>query len=324
MSAVQFWKVSRAEAGQKLLQFLRRRLDQAVPPSALQRWIRTGQVRVDGSRAKPGTRLDEGQAIRVPPYSAEQAVRSDTPVVSAPAKLKPDAVYEDHDLLVLAKPRGLPVHAGTGHKDSVVAGLAAKFAHSSWKPTLVHRLDRDTSGLLIVAKTYSCLRMLHDHWRAGRVSKSYLAWVHGAPHWPAPTLLDDAARKVPSDVGERMVVGDGKPCRSLVRTIHHSDSGSLVLIAPITGRTHQIRIQLSSRGHPLIGDRKYGGPSCPSGMLLHAWHICWPGREFQLLPDWQGPWAITRVVSESVLLQRTREFVAMPGRGDLGCGTTGV
>ncbi|SDB17073.1 23S rRNA pseudouridine955/2504/2580 synthase [Desulfonatronum thiosulfatophilum] len=323
MAAVQFWKVSRAEAGQKLLQFLRRRLEGAVPPPALQRWIRTGQVRVDGSRAKPGTRLEEGQEIRVPPYSVEQAAPPGTPGMSASAKLKPVVVHEDHDLLVLAKPQGLPVHAGTGHHDSVAAGLAVEFAHSSWKPTLVHRLDRDTSGLLVVAKTYSCLRMLHDQWRAGLVNKSYLAWVHGATYWSTPTLLEDAARKVQSDVGERMVVGDGKTCRSLVRTIHHSESCSLVLIAPITGRTHQIRVQLSSRGHPLIGDRKYGGPPRPSGMLLHAWHIRWPGQEFQLLPDWQGTWAISRIASEAVLLQRTRELIAMPGKVDWDCGTGG-
>jgi 23S rRNA pseudouridine955/2504/2580 synthase len=307
VAGVQFWRVSEPEAGQKLLQFLRRRSVGDIPIPALQRWIRTGQVRVDGARAKPGTRLEMGQEVRIPPHTRE---KPPPPAMSLPATPIVTVVYEDPNLLVLAKPGGLPVHPGTGHTDSITTWLHARFAASLWTPTPVHRLDRDTSGLLIVAKTYAQLRNLHDLWRSKQVCKAYLAWVHGFPNWPEPVMISDLARKTKTPSGERILIGEGKACFSLVRAVTQIDTASLVLVAPISGRTHQIRVQLSSRGHPLIGDRKYGGPICPQGMLLHAWCIQWPGKEFDLLPPWRNPWSVQALTARTTLRQMTRDLLS--------------
>ncbi len=308
MPGVQIWTVSEPEAGQKLLQFLQRRLAGAVPASALQRWIRTGQIRVDGSRAKPGTRLDPNSRIRIPPHDLPETGPSAPPIPDGPAALHLDVVYEDRDLLVLVKPQGLPVHAGTGHQDSVAGRLTSRFADHPWKPALVHRLDRDTSGLLVVAKTYSRLQALQDLWRSEKVRKTYLAWVQGSPAWRETSLLRDQTAKVRTDLGEKMRVGAGKSTRTLIRTLFQSQDAALVLVAPLTGRTHQIRVQLASRGHPLIGDVKYGGTPRPDGMLLHAWHIAWPDQEFHLPPNWPPAWALPSQLSVEALIEATREM----------------
>ena len=171
MPGVAYWRVDPAEAGQKLIGFLARRLDRKVPKAALQRWIRTGQVRVDGSRAKPGMRLQSGQEIRIPPHDLEISPAPRTPRTDLAI------LHEAEDLLILDKPAGLPVHPGTGHADSVSSRLKTRFAALPWTPTPAHRLDRDTSGLLATAKSYARLQALHSLWRSGLVRKAYLAWV---------------------------------------------------------------------------------------------------------------------------------------------------
>jgi 23S rRNA pseudouridine955/2504/2580 synthase len=323
MPQTQLATVSRAEAGQKLLQFLLRRLE-GMPRSAVQRWIRTGQVRVDGGRAKPFDRLAEGAVVRIPPHHAEQAARpqgtpgqGDTPGHGdTPAPLP--LVHQDEELLVVAKPPGLPSHGGTGHKDSVAARLAALFPDADFAPTLVHRLDRDTSGLLLAARTYAALRRLNDLAAARGMDKRYLAWVHG--DWPHrdPMLLEDRLEKHGPDGAQRvaalnMLDGDGKEgaggreARSMARPLRRIPGFTLLELRLVTGRTHQLRVQLASRGHPIAGDGKYGpgrhhgtkppkkeapGTGAPGTMLLHAWRVEAEGRTFTLAPPWPAPFAV--------------------------------
>lgn len=300
MPGVTRWQVEPAEAGQKLLQFLTRRFQRDIPAAALQRWIRTGQVRVNSARAKPDTRLETGQEIRIPPHERDQP-----PPLSRTA---PDLtiLLETEDLLILSKPAGLPVHPGSGHADSISTRLKALFPMSSWPPTPAHRLDRDTTGLLAVAKTYAFLRRLHEFWRTGQVRKTYLAWVQGRAGWDEPTRITDLAAKTRVGNREKMVVGQGQELVSWILTIARQNNASLALIVPQTGRTHQIRVQMAARNRPLLGDRKYGGPASMSGMLLHAWHLAWPGFEHALPPSWPHPWKVTEVIDERSLRESTR------------------
>ncbi|MEG6504567.1 RluA family pseudouridine synthase [Nitratidesulfovibrio sp. 1201_IL3209] len=335
--------VTAAEAGQKLVQYLQRRC--GAPPSAIQRWVRTGQVRINGGRCKPFDRVAEGDVVRVPPFALAEgnggaAVAADRepgrsaggvagkaapplPVVSPlpppPPPLR--VVGRAEGLLVLLKPAGLAVQPGTGHDDCVTARLAAHHAGADFLPTPAHRLDRDTSGLLLVATSYARLRALSDAFAAREgLVKEYLAWVAGRwPHEGAQTLRDRLEKQgAPGHEKVRRVearsAGDaaagrfasgadtardasgaemGRFAACTVIPLRRGDAASLLLVRLHTGRTHQIRVQLAGRGHPVMGDRKYGGPPGGQGMLLHAVRLTLPGGErFTALPDWTGRWKV--------------------------------
>lgn len=229
-------------------------------------------------------------------------------------------------LLVLLKPAGLAVQPGTGHDDCVTARLAAQYAGADFLPTPAHRLDRDTSGLLLVATSYARLRALSDAFAAREgLVKEYLAWVAGRwPHEGARTLHDRLEKQgAPGRQKVRRVGGEGSVPRAAsgneavrvesgtdaahaaagadagrhaactVTPLRRGDGASLLLVRLHTGRTHQIRVQLAERGHPIMGDRKYGGPACGQGMLLHAVRLTLPdGERFTALPDWTGRWQV--------------------------------
>jgi 23S rRNA pseudouridine955/2504/2580 synthase len=295
MPTVQHVTVSGGESGQKLLQFLQRRLGGGVPRSALMRWIRTGQVRVDSSRAKPFQRVYEGQRVRIPPHTPE----AQEPLAGGgernPFLLR--TVHEDEELLVLAKPSNLASQLGTGLTDSVDSRLRQAYADAAWRPSLVHRLDRDTSGLLLAAKSYACLRYLQRLWRQGGVTKIYVAWVAGETAWNDWTELRDTLRVEPERGGSARKA----EALSRVLTVAAGEGISLVGIRLDTGRKHQIRIQMARRGRPVMGDDKYGGPRSGQGLLLHACHLAWDGRAFTLLPPWTGAYAVTAEMLQPLL-----------------------
>jgi 23S rRNA pseudouridine955/2504/2580 synthase len=292
-------RVSPEEAGQKLYQFLVRRLGGSVPGPALMRWIRTGQVRVDSARSGPYDRLHAGQEVRLPPQATTDLHQS-KPSYSGPV---PDIVHEDDELLVLNKPPGLPVHPGTGHSASVHDWAAAERAGSTFLPTPAHRLDRDTSGILVLAKSYASLRHLQELWKGGRVSKLYLAWASGTWDSQGWVRLHDQLGKV-SVGGRELVVASegGKEAVLMAAAVGRNESATLLAVRLLTGRTHQIRTQLALRGHPLIGDRKYGGPACAGTMFLHCWHLAWEDRSFAVAPRWADSFAVPDSLDPSGLL----------------------
>jgi len=281
--------VSVEEAGQKMLHFLVRRL--GLARSMLHQWIRTGQVRCNGSRVRAFDRLETGDSIRVPPFALRMAAVAETgPLCGRPL---PDIVAALPGLLVLNKPAGLPVQPGSGHTDSITSRLAAHFAHLPFKPTPAHRLDKDSSGLLLAATSYERLRALHDAFARRSLKKSYLAWVEGV--WPEKGLctLHDLLEKTDGADREKVRSGRGREALCEALCLRRDKERSLLRINLITGRTHQIRVQLSTRGHPVCGDVKYGAHPRRGGLLLHAFSMELPeGECFACPPPWTGTWAV--------------------------------
>ncbi|MBI4803753.1 MAG: RluA family pseudouridine synthase [Desulfovibrio sp.] len=305
--------VSHAEAGQKLLQYLSRVLGKDVPGSVFMRWIRTGQIRVDGKRVKPFDRLAKGQTVRLPPFAEVPQGRTDRVgsldvYFQDPAPLDLVILAETEDWLVIAKPTGLPVHPGSGWTDSVQTRLAKAYAAAPFVPSIAHRLDRDTSGVLLVAKTHWALTHAHEAFKSRRAVKEYLCWVRGRWTLSAqgePAEFTDHLEKAGPVGREKMVPSNrmgkgklnsegevketGKEARLQALPLVIEAERTLLKVRLFTGRTHQIRTQLASRGHPIVGDAKYGGG--PPPMYLHAWRLSLADQTFVCPAPWAGEWA---------------------------------
>jgi 23S rRNA pseudouridine955/2504/2580 synthase len=278
-------------AGQRLDNFLARILKD-VPRSHIFRVIRKGEVRVNGKRAKPEARLQANDIVRVPPVRlGEQAPprRAPGPLVES---VTGAIVYQDPQLLVIDKPAGVAVHGGSGVSFGVIEALRA--ARPDETLELAHRLDRDTSGLLMVARIPSALRTLHALLREGKVEKKYLALVKGK--WELGRKRIDVPLRTDIRVGgERTVKADasGKEAASVFKPVQFfGKKASLVEVTLETGRTHQIRVHAAHAGYPLAGDEKYGEEAFNERMkalglgrmFLHAHQLSfvWPetGVEF--------------------------------------------
>jgi 23S rRNA pseudouridine955/2504/2580 synthase len=291
-SSVQHREVTAEEAGQRLDNYLRRHLKD-VPRSRIYRLIRRGEVRVNGRRAGAETRLQPQDEVRIPP------VRVLPPGTAPPAqaalmeRIRGSIVYEDDRLIVLDKPAGIAVHGGSGVSSGVIEALRALRPQDSLE--LVHRLDRDTSGCLLIARHAATLRGLHKLLREDGFEKRYLALVRG--RWELGTKRIDIPLRTNARVGgERTVRADpaGKPAASRFRPVQFfGRTATLVEVTLITGRTHQIRVHAAHAGHPVAGDEKYGDPDFnrelhASGldrMFLHAASVSftWPqGGEFSV------------------------------------------
>ena len=252
-----------------------------VPYGQLAKWLRTGQVRVDGGRAKPGARLSPGQQVRVPPVTnvAPAAAQAGTsrPVSEADASdLRASVIYRDDHLIALNKPAGLAVQGGTGTTRHLDGMLDALRFGAEERPRLVHRLDKDTSGLLILARTRPAARALSAEFQGRTMDKIYWALVLGVPDVSAGTIDAPLAKRGPQG-GERMTHDEeGQHAETDYRVLDHAARRvSWLELMPRTGRTHQLRAHCAAMGNPILGDGKYGGrdsflPGMAKRLHLHA------------------------------------------------------
>jgi len=296
--------IDESEAGSRLDRVIIRHVGQGRR-GLVMRLIRRGNVRVNRKRARASQRLNLGDSIYLPAsLRSERSPDSTEKRKRIPREFSAAILYEDEHILVLNKPAGTVVHAGSGYGAGIIEQLREIRGLAELR--LAHRLDRDTSGCLLLSKNLPVLRELAADFRAGRIRKTYLAWVEGYPFSHAGRLRS-FLRKGVVQGGERMVVHheDGQEAITDYQVIlHGSQPGlqfSLLALMPLSGRTHQLRVQLQHEGHAILGDSKYasrearklfrnmGGKS----MALHAWRLRFthPVKGYDLdirapLPDW--------------------------------------
>ncbi len=262
LESVQYLTVTADQAGQRIDNFL---LGHAtgVPRSHIYRIIRTGQVRVNKGRIRPTYKLALDDQVRIPPLALQRRVAVAVPDALV-NRLQDAVLLEQDDFLVLNKPAGLAVHAGSGVSFGVIEALRQARQASGSKPELAHRLDRATSGCLLVGKSQRSGRQLQQAFRTRDVRKFYLAFVTG--QWPdTPVRVTRSLRRFEESGGQRRVVVDpaGKEAESLfeLKAYLPEVDVSLVAVEIFTGRTHQIRVHAASEGHPVVGDSRYGSNS---------------------------------------------------------------
>ncbi|MCB6182111.1 23S rRNA pseudouridine(955/2504/2580) synthase RluC [Leeia sp. TBRC 13508] len=272
-------KIDEDEAGQRLDNFLMKRL-KGVPKSRIYRIIRGGEVRVNGKRAEVSDHIQKGDEIRIPPVRVAEkpASQTDTSTIQT---VEFEVLFEDEALLVINKPSGVAVHGGSGISRGVIEQLRIQRPKAKFLE-LVHRLDRETSGVLLVAKKRAALVKLHEMMRANQTDKRYFAlaigaWTKQSLHVKAPLhkfLLPDGERRVRVESG-------GLASHTIFRLQKKWKDFALLEAELKTGRTHQIRVHLQHEGHPIAGDDKYGDFALNKQlqkqglkrMFLHAWQM---------------------------------------------------
>jgi len=290
------------ENGLRLDRWLKRRFP-ALSHGLLQKLLRTGQVRVNGSRAESSRRLAAGESVRVPPFvlgegfTAAAAGRVPRPIRD-PASLRGMVIFEDADVAALNKPAGLAVQGGTGLKENLDDSLMALSPDGKTRPKLVHRLDRDTSGVLLIARNDFAAAKLTEAFRSRSAVKIYWAVTSGAPK-PAQGRIEVPlvkrgmkmiAAEVTAESEDKNAREEGKdsakPAATLYRVLENAGGkAALVALRPLTGRTHQLRAHMAHVGSPILGDRLYCGVNPPGlqaaaglgkGLHLHARRIVVP------------------------------------------------
>ena len=265
------------DAGKRLDQAVHERLGQ-FSRARIQQWIRDGRVRVNGSAVRPSRTVRPGESIEVEPAEAP-------PLHATPEDIPLQVLYEDNDLVAVDKPAGMVVHAGAGvHSGTLVNALLHRFQALSGvggalRPGIVHRLDRFTSGVLLVAKNDAAHRALAEQFSGRQVEKTYIALVHGAVKAESGRIDRPITRDPAHRTRMTARLGEGRAAWSEYRVLRRFEGFTLLEVRIGTGRTHQIRVHLSGMGHPVVGDTLYGAPANVEGLpplgryFLHAHRI---------------------------------------------------
>lgn len=256
--AVRFLTVADEFAGQRLDNFLITAL-KGAPRTLVYRIVRTGEVRVNKGRVKPDYRIQAGDIIRVPPLRVSEEKPAARPTTGLQKLLAGRIIHDDDNLLVINKPAGLAVHGGSGISIGLIEALRALRPEQAASLELVHRLDRDTSGLIMVTGHRALLRALHGQLRDGDMDKRYVALLSGRLSG-SQHRVDAPLLKVERPTGEAVVrvSREGKTAITIFTVLERFKDATLVEAHLLTGRTHQIRVHAQHLGHPLVGDDKYG------------------------------------------------------------------
>lgn len=280
---VQYQEISQNSAGQRLDNYLVKEL-KGVPKSHIYRIIRSGEVRINMQRVKPSAHLKMHDIVRIPPIR----VARDKEVIVGNEfadTLLQSIIYEDNKLLVVNKPAGIAVHGGSGVNFGVIEALR-KLRPELHYLELVHRLDKETSGCLIIAKKRSTLRALHVELEARRVKKTYLTLLDNTWHGSQQQVVNVSLQKNILKSGERMVTVNklGKPSYTTFQLLENYHKACMVKVSPKTGRTHQIRVHSAYLGHPIIGDKKYANANSHDRSALKL-RLCLHAREISFTLD---------------------------------------
>jgi 23S rRNA pseudouridine1911/1915/1917 synthase len=293
-----------SDAGKRLDHFLQDHLRE-YSRSRLQDWIKLGRVQINGSAAsKVSSELRGGEIIEVEPLAL-------TPLKAEPENLPVDILYEDGDLIAVNKPSGLVVHSGAGHQDgTLVNRLVHRFGTLSQvggelRPGIVHRLDRETSGVLLVAKSDAAHRNLAAQFAKRTTEKLYLALVHGSISQQTGRITSPISRDTVRRTRMTTRNTNGRTALTDYRVLRRFDKLTYLEVRIGSGRTHQIRVHLASIGHPVYGDKLYGAPAAPAGFerfFLHAWRIGFdqPSTGERILVEAPIPAVLEEVLSRLV------------------------
>ncbi|GGY88140.1 23S rRNA pseudouridine(955/2504/2580) synthase RluC [Shewanella fodinae] len=295
---VQLLTIDEDNVGQRIDNFLLSKL-KGVPKSMIYRIVRKGEVRVNKKRIKPEFKLAIGDEVRIPPVRVSEDNPRQAPSANLHrvSQLEPRILYEDKHILVLNKPAGIAVHGGSGVDYGVIEALRALRPQQKFLE-LVHRIDKETSGVLLVAKKRSALRHLHDQLRNKQMQKDYLALVRG--EWQShDRVIKAPLLKITLPSGERIVRvnSEGKPSETHFRIMQRYEGATLIKASPVTGRTHQIRVHCQYVGHPIACDEKYSEQKFDDSMralglsrlFLHAAQLRFIHPETDVVTEVQAP-----------------------------------
>jgi len=287
MSAVTTRKVKQDESGQRLDRWFKKHFP-GLPHAKLEKLLRTGQVRIDGGRAKASARVEEGQTIRIPPLSSDSSQHRDRPAPSSLSKederfIQSLVIHRDAQVIALNKPHGLASQGGSGITRSVDGLLDALKFGKDQRPRLVHRLDRDTSGVLLIARTVPAARALSEALRQRDARKVYWAITAGVPKPKQGTIKLALAKTTghgPHGQDELMAPAEKGDEGAQMAVTHYTviaqaaQTLAWVALMPVTGRTHQLRAHMAAIGTPIMGDFKYGGAAARiSGDVAPKLHL---------------------------------------------------